>query len=159
MGERGPVPKRSTQRRRRNKAEDGQEITTAATGAPAAPQVPPADENWHPIARRWYESLAASGQSRWYEPSDWATAYLLAESMSRDLGDQVVGVTPTGEILRDKIPLKGASLAAYLKAMSTLMVTEGDRRRARLELERAGSTDPDEDAAVAKMDEYRKRLG
>lgn len=162
MGERGPVPKRSNQRRRRNKPEDGQEITTGASGGPGfmprLPEwVPPVDESWHLIARRWYEALAMSGQSRWYEPSDWAVAYWIADSMSRDLLPQVVGTTPQGEILRDEIPLKGTSLNAYLKAMSALMVTEGDRRRARLELER-GQQDTDEDAAVAAIDEYRKRF-
>jgi hypothetical protein len=160
MGERGPVPKRSTQRRRRNKVgEDGAptEPTTGPSGAAAAPGAPPADESWHPVARRWYESLAASGQSRWYEPSDWATAYLLAESMSRDLGEQVVGTTQAGVILRDRIPIKGVSLNAYLKGMSTLLVTEGDRRRARLELER-GQADADEEAAVAALDDYRRRI-
>jgi hypothetical protein len=161
--ERGPVPKRSSQRRRRNKPEDG-EITTGPSG-PSGPSgasnvdVPEPDETWHPVARRWYDSLAESGQCRWYEPSDWATAYLLAESMSRDLNPQVVGTTQQGEILRDRIPLKGTSLGSYLKAFSSLLVTEGDRRRARMELERAGSSDDDEDAAVAQLEKYRKRLG
>lgn len=158
MGERGPVPKRSTQRRRRNKPEDGQEVTTGPAGASNV-DVPASDPKWHPIARRWYESLAESGQCRWYEPSDWTTAYLIAESMSRDLHPQVVGTTPQGKILRDRIPLKGTSLGSYLKAFSALLVTEGDRRRARMELERAGSADEDEDAAVAQMEKYRKRLG
>lgn len=154
MGARGPVPKRSSQRRRRNK--EGGEITQAQ-GAPLHPP-PEGLESWHPIAKQWYASLARSGQCRFYEPSDWATAYLIAESMSRDLGEQVVGITQEGEVVRDTIPLKGASLGAYLKAMNSLMVTEGDRRRARLELERAGSADEDEDAAVAALDDYRRRF-
>lgn len=153
---RGPVPKRSDQRRRRN-ADD-----LPISHAPAASRVPvpAADRGWHPIAKRWYRSLRGSGQSAFYEPSDWAVAFLVAESMSRDLGEQFLGINEkTGEVEYGVIPLKGASLAAYLKAFASLMVTEGDRRRMRLELERGtGEVDPDEAAGVASMDEWRERL-
>lgn len=153
----GPVPKRSDMRHgHRSKAE-----IAAIDKAPGAAhvEVPPADEEWHPIARRWYESLAASGQRAFYEPSDWATAYLIAESISRDLKPQFVGISEkTGEPIIETIPMKGASLAAYLKAMTALLVTEGDRRRARLELERGAQADADEDAAVTALDEYRRRF-
>lgn len=154
MGDRGPVPKRTDQVRRRNVPE------TPVDTAPASldVDVPEADENWHAIARQWYISLAASGQSIFYEPSDWATAYLIAESISRDLNPQFVAVTEQGEVVKEKIPMKGASLAAYLRAMSVLLATEGDRRRSRLELQRASETDVDEAAAVTALDDYRARL-
>lgn len=161
MGERGPVPKRASQRRRRNKTDDSgtpvPDITPAPSGTAEPVPAPPADESWHPIALRWYQSLAESGQSIWYEPSDWATAFLIAESISRDLSDQVVGITDEGDVVKDKIPLKGASLAAYLKAMGNLLVTEGDRRRARAELTRATEVDSDEEAAVVAIDEWSAR--
>jgi antitoxin (DNA-binding transcriptional repressor) of toxin-antitoxin stability system len=123
-------------------------------------KVPPADDRWHAVARAWYESLSRSGQRVYYEASDWATAYLLAESMSRDLKPQVVGITEEGEPVRAVIPLKGASLAAYLKGFTTLLVTEGDRRRARVELERADDDEApaEDDPEVASLDEYRSRL-
>lgn len=114
----------------------------------------PAVENWHPVAKTWYESLAKSGQRIYYQPSDWATAYLLAESISRDLKPQFVGVNEeSGEVIYEAIPLKGASLAAYLKGFSSLMATEGDRRRLQLELEREslkgqGKDDVTEDGVV-----------
>lgn len=154
MGSRGPVPKRTDQRRRRNKPEAEIEAAPAA----AKVKAPPASKDWHPIARDWYRSLARSGQSAFYEPSDWATAHLIAESISRDLKPQFVGVDGEGAPIIKTIPLKGASLAAYLKAMTALLVTEGDRRRSRVELERGGQVDEDEDAAVTKLDEYRRRV-
>src|SRR6478609_9459090 len=86
VGARGPVPKRSEERRRRNKPKS----------KPAKPKVagkvkpPKPDTSWHLVAKRWFESLAKSGQSEFYEPSDWAMAAVLAESMSRDLKEQVV---------------------------------------------------------------------
>lgn len=149
----GPVPKRSDQRRRRNKQPEPDR-------APAREAVvPEPGEKWHPIAVSWFESLKVSGQSVFYEQSDWATAYLLAESISRDLKPQVVGVNDeTGEPVLATIPMKGASLAAYLKAMSVLLVTEGDRRRAGVELERPTVDEPEQPATVSALDDYRRRL-
>lgn len=156
-GSGGPPPKRAAERRRRNRP-DGVQVTTAP-GAAEVP-IPEPDERWHPVAKQWFEALAESGQSRFYEPSDWATAYLLAESISRDLKPQVVGVHPeTGKPVRATVPLKGSSLTAYLRGMTALMVTEGDRRRARLELERPSGEEAPQPAGVTALDEYRKALG
>ena len=148
-GTRGPVPKRSSQRRRTNAPD--MPITQAA-GAAKVP-VPKADPDWHPTAKRIYQSLRRSGQAAFYEPSDWAAAYLIAESISRDLNPQFVGVTagPHSEPIFESIPLKGASLAAYLKAFGALLMTEGDRRRARVELEREVQVDEDDVRAEATV--------
>lgn len=137
---RGPVPKRSTERRRRNKPE-GIPITSAPA-AVAAVECPPADKDWHPIAHDWYESLAVSGQAQFYEPSDWAAAELVVIAI-----DTFV-----------KKP-SAMMLASIQSAMSNLLVTEGDRRRLRLELERV-DPDADEggDADVAWLDDARDRL-
>lgn len=103
--------------------------------------IPPPDESWHPVARMWFDSLARSGQSQFYTSSDWATAYLLAESMSRELQPQpmLIGKGPDAHWEMVARPPTGASLAAWLKGMAALMTTEGERRRARLELERTPS--------------------
>lgn len=158
MGDRGPIPKRSEERRRRNTPE--RPVDRVAIGADAddlfgddlpdervehrhetdrvvAVECPPADENWHSIAKMLYTSLQDSGQSMFYEPSDWAAAYLVCESISRDLDEQVVGVTETGQTVKDFIPMKGASLGAYTKILGELGVTEGSRRRLSIELTRA----------------------
>lgn len=140
-GKGGPPPKRSDQRRRKNAPAAGE--PQKADGADAV-AIPPADEKWHPLARQWYESLAASGQSRFYEPSDWATAVVVAESMSRELLPQ--GLVYQGQVISyELMTVKPGALGAWLKAMSTLMVTEGDRRRLALELQRpqpAGEASP-----------------
>lgn len=142
MGSRGPVPKRSDHRRRTNSPA----VPLSRVDGAEAVERPAADEAWHPVARRWYDALGESGQAVFYEPSDWATAYLMAESISRDLNPQFVGFAQTG---RDEttaeyatIPLKGASLSAYLKAMSDLLATEGARRRASVELQRPEAAEP-----------------
>lgn len=158
-GERGPLPKRTEERRRRNKPERpvdrvaiGGDIDDLFGDEPADPTVehrvnagdfpradqPPADPDWHAVAVRIYESLADSGQSIFFEASDWAAAYLICESISRDLSDQWVniGTAQEPEMEKQKVPMKGANLAAYLKGLSGLGMTEGDRRRLSIELTR-----------------------
>ena len=155
MGARGPVPKRSTQRRRVNKP------ATPVTKSAAAKKVaiPKADPKWHAAAKAWYGRLKDSGQAVYYEPSDWALAWLVAESISRDLKPQVIGINEqTGKPVFAVVPMKGASLAAYLKAMSALLVTEGDRRRAGIELERAGAETDAAHDDVPSLDDYRARF-
>lgn len=158
----GPVPKRRDQVRRQNKPAPGQEVDTAP-GKPATPE--PADERWHPIARRWYESLEKSGQSDFYQQSDWATAHLIAECIHRDLAPRIVTdadgnvvLGADGEPLTRTLPMRGASLSAYLKAMAALLTTEGDRRRMRLELSRPSAEQPPSDPEVPNLADYRDRL-
>lgn len=137
---RGPVPKRSDQRRRRNKPQ------TPTTKVAAAGQVsrPGVLKHWHPLARDWYLSLADSAQSRFYEPSDWHAARLAADIMSRSAnGEQV----------------SSAEIGAMSKLMSELLVTEGARRRVRLEIERKAASAKDAAKSVTAIDEYRRRLG
>lgn len=156
MGTRGPVPKRSDQRRRNNKPV--LEIAKAP-GSRAAWVIPAADPKWHPIARSFYEALQVSGQAKFFEPSDWAAAFLITESMSRDLMPQAIGIAEkTGEVMEAVIPLKGASLAAYLRGFSVLLVTEGDRRRLSVELQRSPGPDPDKQRATGTVVDLRRRL-
>jgi hypothetical protein len=156
MAARGPVPKPALQRRRTNKPKTP--VKKATRKAPVKSKIPKANPDWHPVALSLYESLARSGQSETYEASDWSIAYLTCDSISRDLAPQVVGFTPSGEILRSTIPMKGASLSAYLKAFTSLLMTEGDRRRAGLELQRGPQADPDADRAAATVTDIGLRL-
>jgi hypothetical protein len=96
-------------------------------------------EDIHPVARKWYESLSESGQSEFYEPSDWTAAVLCAEAMDAYL------LEPNG------------SLLSQINAMMTnLLVTEGARRRASVELLRSPADQPV--AAVASLADRRKRI-
>ena len=139
MGVRGPVPKRADQRRRTSK--DSGPITKGT--AAGAPRIPAASTDWHPAAKRWYAALKASGESSFYEPSDWAEAWVVAEVLSQMLSAE---------------KLSAMLFAAWQGASARLLVTEGDRRRVRIELERGGKADPDAEAGVTAMDDWRKRL-
>ena len=152
MGERGPVPKRSEQRIRRNK--DYPEITKAEAGGHFPAPFEP-DAAWHPIALEFWESLQHSGQARFYEQSDWVAAYILCEQLTRELKPQFIGFAKTYEKTEEgetsietpltmKVPLKGANLSAIRTWMASLMVTEADRRRLSIELSKV---DPEQGRA------------
>lgn len=140
----GPVPKKDAERRRRNKTPESKgslsdipaQVVNVDELLVGEVEIPEPDEAWHPIAKQMWEAQTKSGQVLWMEPSDWSMLYLVCESISRDLNPQVVGITEDGEVVKDTIPLKGASLSSYLKAFEALLMAEGGRRRLRIELER-----------------------
>lgn len=125
MGRSGPLPKRSEEvMGHRIKREMAERTADQAPGAAEVP-IPPPDDNLHPIARDWYESLGKSGEHRFYEPSDWPVARYVAENMSRQL--------------RDTERMNANMFSALMSAASDLLATEGARRGLRIELQRPNS--------------------
>lgn len=121
-------------------------ITKAPSGPPVdLPELPEPSPLWDPIATDWYLSLRESGQAAFYQPSDWAVARYAAELMSRVLDCSERG--PNGQLV-----------AALNSVMSSLLTTEGDRRRARMELERRKPAGP-QLASVSPLDSYRDIAG
>ena len=129
----GPPPKRSSQRRRQNKS--GEVEKAASDGAVRGPDLPGEHSDQ---AVRWYEALRRSGQAQWFEPSDWAAAELV--------------VLAIDEFVRKPSAFMFGQL---MSAQSPLLVTEGDRRRLRVELERG---EVEESADVVDADVWRRRL-
>lgn len=95
------------------------------------------------MARDWFASLAESGQSRFYEASDWQTARIWAEVLSRQLSSE---------------KLSAVMVQAWAGSAAELLTTEGARRRAQLELQRGTLIDEDEDASVTALDRYRAQI-
>lgn len=144
MGTRGPVPKRTESLNgHRSKDELAGSKVTKALGADDVARPEP-DPDWHPIAARLWHSLGESGQSRFYEPSDWAVAYSLMDDLS---------------YYKSSSKRSGQMLATIMSAMSSLLVTEGDRRRVQIELARPSAEDSEESTKVAVMDKWRQRTG
>lgn len=132
----GPPPKRSEQRRRRNKVDIDR--APAHAGGVQGPDAPA----WlQGLALGWYESLRTSGQAIFYTDSDWASALIVAKAIER------FESRPSAHML-----------TAILSGFGSLAATEGDRRRMRLELERAPAQDADEEAAVTAIAEWQRRL-
>src|SRR5688572_8527359 len=112
MGTRGPAPKRIQERLGHISKATKAEVSTVVRQGPV--RVPAADKNWHPIALRWYRSLKDSGESEWYEPSDWAAAQYVAQAMSKNLSDQ---------------KFSAVLFSSVWSAMESLLTTEAARRR------------------------------
>ena len=139
MGERGPIPKRSEELVRRNKPD----VPVDKVDAIGTVQVPDLDiENPHQMITDFYDSLRDSAQSRFYEPSDWVYARFTMHFANQLLYSS----RPSSQLL-----------AAVNQMLSNLLVSEGDRRRVRLEVER--KTAGGEGAKVVQMsDVLRERL-
>lgn len=133
---RGPVPKRSEHRRRKNVPEG-----PALRKAPGAAVVkPPAeDKDWHIAAKRWFRALKKSGQSQFYEPSDWAFAQWACDLMTKEMSREDPRAAMIGELT---------------SMMDNLLTSEGARRRLRVELQR-GEDSSDGDADVVVMSMYK----
>jgi hypothetical protein len=138
MGARGPVPKRSTERRRRNKEAKPEQVQPLVASVAA----PKPNARWHPLAKDWFVSLGESGQARFFEPSDWQAARYVAEMLSRQL--------------REKRP-SAQFFQSIWSAMSDLLTTEAARRRVRIEVDRDHG-DPEQPAGVTALADYRKAL-
>lgn len=137
----GPIPKREAERRRRNKTtESGVSLEVEKIVVDEGPTAPlPMSDHWHDDAKEFYRACINSVQSQFYEQSDWAALKMACETQSRLLKPQpmkMVGEDGSEVIEWVVQPIKGADLNGLSKIWSLLMVTEGDRRRLRLEIER-----------------------
>lgn len=122
MGVRGPIPERSDQIVRRNKPDTPiEKITTIGPVGIPDLNMP----NAHPLVIDLYESMKVSAQKQFFEPSDWQVARLAMHVIH----DMLQG---KGEDKR----ISPMMLASVNSMLSTLLVTEGDRRRVRIEVER-----------------------
>ena len=141
VGSRGPVPKRKDQLRG-HRAKDELAAVTRAPGMSRVP-VPSESREWHPVAKRLWRAAKDSGQAQFYQPSDWAVFYFLMEELS----EYVRAPRRNGQIL-----------TAILSGLSTLLVTEGDRRRLQVELTQPSSEEL-ASAGVEEMAKWREKMG
>lgn len=137
MGARGPVPKRSSERQRKNKPEF--EITTIETDGPVLmPEL--GLENPHPIIVDLWDSLGMSAQNEYYEPSDWQFARFTLHFANQLLWNS----RPSAQMFQ-----------GITSALSDLLVSEGSRRRLRMEIERNKSQ-----ADIVDLSEmFKERMG
>ncbi len=99
-------------------------------------KLPSLPRDTHPQARAWYRSLAKSGQSQLYEPSDWQHALLVTLFLS----DALKAPTPDAEML-----------SVVFGLMDETLDTDAARRRAGIEIERVPATR----AELTPIENYR----
>lgn len=153
MGATGPVPNRD-QDLARDRNRNGRDIPEASHGLLQPVQIPDMDENWHPIAKMVYESARTSGQNEWYQNSDWAILWSLCEDLSHYKSGSKGVDKLTGELYEKA--RSGQMLQTIMSTMTSLLLTEGERRRVRIELQKP---EPEkQSAAVLAIADYQRGL-
>lgn len=137
----GPIPNRSENlaRPRERKGGNQQSVTK---GVMRDVTIPQADPNWHPIATMLWNGCLDSGQADFYQSSDYALLYSLCEDLSN---------------YKSYTKRSGQMLQTIYSTMGSLLVTEGDRRRVRIEL-----CEPQSEtklASVSAIEDARRSLG
>lgn len=137
----GPIPKRTEERTRRNTTTESGASNQVTKGVATSVSWPKADPAWDDFTKDWYNGLKKSGMSDYYQQSDVAMARIIANEMS---------------IYQRDSRRSSMMFAALMTAMTGLGVTEGERRRMRIELE--APKEQKDTAGVTALKDYRKRL-
>lgn len=122
MAGRGPVPNRSDDLSRKRNANRANR-PDLTTGEHLEPKIPEPNPEWGKVTMIIWDSFHNSGQCTWWQETDWSKAYFMCEQIDR----------------HEKNPTARGSaqnLTTIVQMMSNLMMTEAERRRARIELER-----------------------
>lgn len=143
---RGPVPKRSNEGDRRTQAKKENKpggISRASHGSKVT--IPEPNQEWHPIALMVWKGALESGQSRFYESSDWAVLYSFCDDLT---------------YYKNRSKRSAQMLTALNSMMTSLLLTEADRRRVQIELDRR--TDEELESAGVTMlkkfvEEHKRR--
>lgn len=115
-----PMPKRSEQLQRSRERKGVRDPITYGQMREVDIDYFEPDTTWHPTATMLWESVLSSGQADYYQNSDLAMLYHVCEEMSEYKFSNRKSANMLHEILQ---------------TLGDLLVTEGDRRRVRLELQ------------------------
>lgn len=146
---RGPAPKRAADRERRNTPETGESIELTQEDFDALPfevellvEPPAVGDHWHDAAKQVYEATLRDPARVWMGPLDWATHWFICEQLHRELSPQYVAtlddpdgvLSPEDRVVREEVPMKGASLTAVLKWFAMIGAGESSRLALRREV-------------------------
>lgn len=129
----GPIPRPESElaRPRARKGGDQQAVTKGTRRELHWPDTP---EHWGTLARDLYEGARDSGQEDFYQQSDVAYLTFVLEEMNRYMEPQTYVDKETGEAVTYTPKRSGQMFQALHSSMQALLLTEGDRRRVRVEL-------------------------
>lgn len=147
-GKRGPVGKRDEERVRRNTPDTPTE-TVQMIGPVETPELGDISHKGetHPLVLDLYNSIKESAAVKFYEPTDWQFARLTLFALNQEL----IASRNHGN------PMGAMKLTAINQMLSSLLLTEGERRRVRLEVERAPAG-PSDGQVIGITDVLKQRL-
>jgi hypothetical protein len=122
--------------------EDPRYLSTTRAQRQPVTVVPEASGRWHATARSWFNSLKLSGQSDFFQASDWMMAVTAAEMYDRFLRTDNASI-----------------LAQFVRVSERLGCTELDRKRGRIELVDGGARDEDKERAAGAVISWKNHLG
>ena len=141
----GPIPKRDEQRAGHTTKAESEAITKirmeGEVQKPDLRRFP--GQITHPVARGFWDSLEHSGQAVYWEPSDWMVALTALSLLDKQLWADKKSPT---------------MIAACWQMLSSIAVTEGERRRLRLEVERKPRMQESEAKVIPISEVVRQRL-
>lgn len=168
----GPIPNREadlTRPRERRGKSAGKAAKTATRGVLKPVHRPAPDPEWGKVAKMAYKALLTSGMADFYQDSDWATAWIVLSELDvyRTKGPIMVKDDVTGKMVQatdaDGNPMtypthrpSGQMFQAIMAALATLGMTEGERRRMKIELSEPVPDGPS--ASVTAIAAYQKEL-
>ena len=149
IGQRGPIGKRDEERVRRNIPEDPT-VTVLMPGKVEIPELGDISHlgETHPLVIEMYDSMKRSASIKYFEPTDWQFARLALYTLNQEL----IAAQHNGK------PVGAMKLTAINQMLSALLLTEGDRRRARVEVERASSPEAGPGKVLSMTDMLKSRL-
>ena len=133
----GPAPKRDAERTRTPAPKSG----VARHGEMQPVTIPPVRQDWHPRAKELYKAFRTSGQSDYFQNSDWAYLQIVCDYLTKWYErPRAMDATNIEQML------------------SKLGATEGARRQVlRIELDRPEEDKPD--AQLFAINGYENLLG
>lgn len=138
---RGPVPDRSDKRRRANKPESQGAAETESAEAGDRPEALGFEA--HPLIQSLWDVLGTSAEAKFYSAADWERVRLELLFGSTILMSGKIGAM---------------AWATFQSALSELLISPADKRRAGIEL-KPKTADLDEEAAVVQIAHYQAALG
>lgn len=149
----GPIPKREESRVR--DTPPGEEITKiqmeGEVKVPNLAQFP--GILTHLITRGFWESMKISGQAKYWEPTDWFTALTALHLLDKQLRPYK---NKEGKLVEGQA--SPTMIAAIWQMLTSVAVTEGERRRLRIEVERKTASAGAEAKVIPFSDIVRNRF-
>lgn len=139
----GPIPNRSGDLSRERDANRSRgDRPTLTKGVAREAKIPGHDPKWERAVIRLYATTRTSGQADFYQSSDWSFFWIQCDLLDR--------------VMKSDRP-SAQMVSAIMSSLASFGLTEGDRRRMRIELE--APQEETEDASVTAISDARKKLG
>lgn len=137
----GPMPKRSSERTRRNK-ENEAGLTLKKGVAQGIARWPLPDTSWHSAVVRMYESFSQSGMAAFFEQTDVEMCWIACEGL---------------QAWYDGGKRSANQFEFVMGQFAKLGATEGERRRMRIELDSEAEQQTAEEAEVASIQAFKAK--